>query len=77
MELNGRQVPTLPTLMRNTDPTSVAGMPSISVPAGLTASGLPVGLMFDGLAGSDGDLLEIAAGFQALAPRLPRPVRHY
>ncbi|MBN8944805.1 MAG: indole acetimide hydrolase [Rhizobiales bacterium] len=77
VKLDGRDVPTLATYMRNTDPTSVAGMPSISVPAGLTTSGLPVGLMFDGLAGSDGDLLDIAAGFQALAPRLPRPAQHY
>jgi Amidase len=36
----------------DTDPTAFASLPSISVPAGLTASGLPVGLSFDGLPGT-------------------------
>jgi Asp-tRNA(Asn)/Glu-tRNA(Gln) amidotransferase A subunit family amidase len=64
VEINGRPVGTLEAYLRNTDPTAFAGMPSISVPAGLTGSGLPVGLSFDGLPGTDSVLLALAAAFE-------------
>ena len=60
VELNGETVPTFPTYIRNTDPGSIAGLPGISIPAGTTAAGLPVGIEIDGPAGSDTDLLAIA-----------------
>jgi mandelamide amidase len=63
VELNGGRVSTLEAYLRNTDPTSFAGLPSISVPAGRTRSGLPVGLSFDGLPGADTALLGLAAAF--------------
>jgi mandelamide amidase len=66
VEINGRTVGTLEAYLRNTDPTSFAGLPSISVPAGRTASGLPVGLSFDGLPGTDPTLLALAAAFERL-----------
>ena len=37
------------------------GCPAISIPAGFSASGLPVGLQLVGPVGSDRRLLEIAA----------------
>jgi mandelamide amidase len=64
--INGRPVGTLAAYLRNTDPTAFAGLPSISVPAGRTASGLPVGLSFDGLPGTDPTLLALAAAFEGL-----------
>jgi Asp-tRNA(Asn)/Glu-tRNA(Gln) amidotransferase A subunit family amidase len=64
--VNGRPVGTLEAYLRNTDPTAFAGLPSISVPAGRTASGLPVGLSFDGLPGTDPFLLGLAAAFERL-----------
>jgi mandelamide amidase len=64
--INGRPVGTLAAYLRNTDPTAFAGLPSISVPAGRTASGLPVGLSFDGLPGADSTLLGLAAAFERL-----------
>jgi Asp-tRNA(Asn)/Glu-tRNA(Gln) amidotransferase A subunit family amidase len=64
--VNGRPVGTLEAYLRNTDPTAFAGLPSISVPAGRTASGLPVGLSFDGLPGTDPSLLGLAAAFERL-----------
>ena len=71
---NGQWVPSVQAYTRNTDPTSVAGMPSISIPAGLTRSGLPVGLSFDGLGGSDAGLLAIAFAAEKLLPPIARPM---
>lgn len=73
VELSGARVPTLPIYLQNTDPSSVAGLPSISVPAGPTASGLPVGISFDALPGQDETLLALAEAFDALRPALPVP----
>lgn len=70
VELNGRQLPTFLTFIRNTDPGSNAGIPGISLPAGL-AAGLPVGLALDGPAGSDRRLLAIAAAVEAALPPAP------
>jgi mandelamide amidase len=64
--VNGRPVGTLSAYLRNTDPTAFAGLPSISVPAGRTASGMPVGLSFDGLPGTDPTILALAAAFERL-----------
>src|SRR5262245_56318897 len=52
-KLNGADVPTFPTFIRNTDPGSNAGIPGLSVPIGRTQAGLPVGLEIDGPTGSD------------------------
>ncbi len=46
--LNGVPVPTLATYIRNLGPGSAAGIPGLSVPAGMTKSGLPVGIALDG-----------------------------
>lgn len=72
-ELNGETVPVFPTFIHNTDPASIAGIPGISVPAGLTSTGLPVGLELDGPAGSDRHLLAVAALLEASMPRATRP----
>lgn len=66
VELNGRQVPTFDTYIRNVDPASNAGIPGISLPAGQTAAGLPVGMELDGPAGSDQRLLRIARLFEPM-----------
>lgn len=72
-ELNGEQLPTFPTFIHNTDPGSIAGIPGISVPAGVTSAGLPVGLELDGPAGSDRHLLAVAALLEQHMPAMPRP----
>jgi len=67
VELNGHPSPTFPTFIRNTDPGSNAGIPGLTIPAGLS-KGLPVGLAIDGPAGTDRRLLGIAAAIEALLP---------
>ena len=73
VELRGREVPTFPTYIRNTDPPSVAGLPAISLPAGLTADRLPVGMELVGLPGSDRRLLAVAATVESVLGPLPEP----
>ncbi|MEO6269133.1 MAG: indoleacetamide hydrolase [Lautropia sp.] len=72
-ELAGKQVPTFLTFIRNSSPGSVAGVPGLSIPAGLSSAGLPVGLEFCGAAGNDRRLLEIGLAVEALLPKLPPP----
>ncbi|NIH68581.1 amidase family protein [Modestobacter marinus] len=64
-ELNGRQVPVFLTTIRNTGPGSTAGMPAISLPAGTTGAGLPIGISLEGLPGSDTALLATARRVEA------------
>lgn len=59
VELNGEQVPTFPTFIRNTDLGSNIAVPGISLPCPVT-TGLPVGIEFEGRAGGDRDLLSLA-----------------
>ena len=71
--LNGKAAPTFATFIRNTGPGSVGGIPGISLPAGITAAGLPIGMELSGPAGSDQQILAIAAAIEPLLPRLPAP----
>jgi mandelamide amidase len=71
--LNGRPAPTLPTYIRNLGPGSAAGLPGLSVPAGMTRAGLPVGIAIDGPEGGDQELLTIGLALESLLPRLPAP----
>ncbi len=64
IELNGERLPTFTTYIRNTDPGSNAGIPGISLPTGLSPSGLPIGMEIDGPGGSDERLLSIAAAVE-------------
>ncbi len=73
VELNGRQQPTMATIIRNTDPSSNVGIPSLSVAVGLAANGLPIGVCLEGPAGSDRRLLAIGKALQDEVGFLPRP----
>jgi mandelamide amidase len=72
-ELDGKKVPTFPTFIRNTDPGSNAGIPGLSIPAGLNKAGLPVGLELDGPVGADRRLLAIGLALEKLLGPLPAP----
>ncbi len=69
--LNGRAVPTFPTFIRNSSPGSVAGIPGLSLPVGLTSGRLPVGIELDGPAGSDDRLLALGQAIEALVAPMP------
>lgn len=71
--LRGERVPTFPAFARNADGASIAGLPSISIPVGLSEYGLPVGLELDGPEGSDRRLLQVAASLETVLGRGPRP----
>ena len=73
VELNGERVPTFLTFIRNTGPSSVAGIPGVTLPAGLSPGGLPIGMELDGPAGSDRALLALAASVEAVLPATPAP----
>lgn len=75
VELNGEQVPTFPTYIHNTDPGSIAALPGISLPVGLTAAGLPVAIEIDGPENSDRQLLAIAAVLEQIFAISARPRR--
>jgi mandelamide amidase len=65
---------TMEAFLRNTDPASTSGIPGLSLPAGMTASGLPVGLELDGPLGDDRRLLAIGIAFEQLLGAVPAPV---
>jgi len=69
----GVPVPVFDTIIRNTDPGSNAGLPGLSLYAGMTASGLPVGLEIDGPVGSDTKLLGLGLAIEAILGTAPPP----
>ena len=64
-EIDGVPQETYLDWMRSAYLISVTGLPAISVPAGFTPDGLPVGLQLVGRRRADWDLLSIAAVFEA------------
>ena len=71
--LAGETLPLFPTYVRNTDPASGAGLPALSVPAGLTGDGLPVGMELVGPAGTDDVVLAIGEALEAARGPVPGP----
>jgi Asp-tRNA(Asn)/Glu-tRNA(Gln) amidotransferase A subunit family amidase len=67
-------IDTMDAFLRNTDPASTSGIPGLSLAAGMTAGGLPVGLELDGPLGEDRRLLAIGVAFEQLLGVLPAPV---
>jgi amidase len=63
-EINGRPMPTYLDWMRSCFVITVTGCPAISVPAGETATGLPVGVQIVAPSHQDRRLLEAAAAFE-------------
>jgi indoleacetamide hydrolase len=73
VEVRGRRMPLDEAMARNIAPGSTAGLPGLVLPAGLTSSGLPVGLELDGPAGSDRSLLAVGLAVEPVLGKLPPP----
>ena len=63
--INGRPMETYLDWMRSAYLITVTGCPAISVPAGRTADGLPVGIQIVARHGAERQLLGVAAAFEA------------
>jgi len=59
VEINGSKVSTFSIYNRNMEPSSITGIPSLSLPAGKSSQGMPIGVDIDGPANSDRRLLAI------------------
>jgi Asp-tRNA(Asn)/Glu-tRNA(Gln) amidotransferase A subunit family amidase len=71
--MGGVRVPRVAAEMRSTSLAPFCSLPGLVLPAGLSASGLPIGIEFDGLPGSDRELLAFGLALeQALGP-IPAP----
>lgn len=57
VKVKGNTMSTFQAYIRNTAPSTILGVPSVTIPAGFTADGLPVGLQMDGAPGDDTQLL--------------------
>jgi Asp-tRNA(Asn)/Glu-tRNA(Gln) amidotransferase A subunit family amidase len=60
-------------MLRNSLVITVYRAPGLSIPAGLTRDGLPVGFEIDGLPGGDDQLLRLGMGIEAVLGPLPPP----
>jgi len=63
-ELLGKKVDTFLTFIKNCDPISVVGYPTITVPAGYSNTGLPIGLQMVARPWEEGKLLSMAYSFE-------------
>jgi amidase len=65
-DIDGKPMATYLDWMRSAYVITVTGCPAISVPAGETPDGLPIGIQIVAPFGADRRLLEVAAAFEAL-----------
>jgi amidase len=63
-EINGRKLPTYIDWMRACSDITVTGLPAISVPAGFTDEGLPVGIQIVGRHQDEWGVLQLAHAFE-------------
>lgn len=75
MIIEGNEVPDGVWLnIQNTGPASLWGGPGLSIPAGLSEDGLPIGVELDGAIGRDKDVLALGLSIESVMPPTPPPV---
>jgi len=73
VDIRGRKISFATVAGRNIAPGSTAGIPGLVLPAGLTSTGLPVGIEFDGPSGSDRALLAISLSIERVLGGIAAP----
>ena len=71
--IDGKDHATRALLLRLNRPANLAGLPAISLPCGLSPSGLPLGLQLIGPTSADALLLALAGQVENLLPRTGHP----
>jgi mandelamide amidase len=71
--LAGEAAPAGLVSIRHTLTACALGAPSLSIPAGLSAEGLPVGIEIDGVPGSDDKILTLGRQIEQVWGPLPGP----
>lgn len=72
VDLEGRKFPTMTTFTRNVNPFNIIHYPAITVPAGYSREGLPIGVQLAMRPWKDAELLRIAYLFEQ-ATKVRRP----
>jgi mandelamide amidase len=73
VEIRGVQVPIIVARGSNPAVGSVGGLPSLVLPAGITTDGLPVGVEFAGVRGSDRRLLSMGLCLESILGSIAAP----
>ena len=73
VDIGGRKVSFFDAFGRNTALSPASGTPSLTLPVGLSAMGLPVSLEFVGLSGTDRHLLSVGAAVERVTGRIAAP----
>ena len=73
VDIGGQKVPMAAAAARNSALGGCASMASLVLPAGLTASGLPVGMEFAGLSGTDREILALGLSLEKVLGPIPAP----
>jgi Asp-tRNA(Asn)/Glu-tRNA(Gln) amidotransferase A subunit family amidase len=73
VEIRGQKIPLYVAMSRNLSLGSCASMASLVLPAGATSMGLPVGLEFDALTGTDRELLSLGLSLEKVLGPMPSP----
>ena len=71
--INGKDHATRALLLRLNRPANLAGVPAISIPCGLSPSGLPLGLQLIGPNSSEPSLLSISRVLEDSIPSIGHP----
>lgn len=75
VDIRGVEQPVYLSLLRNTEPFNLAGLPALSVPCGFASNGMPVGMQIAGRAFDEAGVLRIGHAFQEATDwHLRRPV---
>jgi indoleacetamide hydrolase len=74
-EVDGRRRPVFTTFTHNTGPSSAAGVPCLTMPIGMSRTGLPIAMDVVGPSNTDGDVFALATLCEQSLPTIPPPPR--